>query len=101
MFNNGRNSSGHIIELKNIKKPGLEHGLNAYFYLPENSYLKFYIGENFILPVENDVVRFIEGGLMGNVVINQVVDQKIDRPDNPCVTHSDISLRLNVRRQQY
>lgn len=88
VFNNGRNSSGHKVDLLKTKDIGKNLGLKLSLYLGSagENLVKVFIGENRVLPRGKEVFKLLaEQGKVNDISVSKTIDTKLPYPYNDCL----------------
>ncbi len=98
IYNNGRNSSGHSVEIKMSNSINHLEGLKLSFYLKNAKQRIFYhLGE----PNENHSYKEIKSSIDARhkryLIIEKLVEVKLERPYNPCDSDRTIKQSLDLK----
>jgi len=84
VLNGGRNSSGHLSEIKTTMTTGPFYGISLVFYLPKDSFITYYINDAFVEPVSPEIIKTILPGTSNDFMIEKTVETKLEYPFNNC-----------------
>jgi len=86
VFNGGRNSSGHSIEIKTTKQTGLISGFSFVFYLPKDHFLIYYVNEAKVRPTSTELEsnRYILPGSWSYFRLEKSIETKVEYPYSSC-----------------
>jgi len=100
VFNGGRNSSGHSIDIKTTKQTGLISGFSFMFYLPKDHFLIYYVNEAKVRPASTELEsnRYILPGSLSYFRLEKSVETKSDYPYSRCKKPEDFPDSAYIRK---
>jgi len=95
-LNSGRDSSGHLQEIKTTKNTGWEFWIE--FYIPDDYYLIYNIHQPNIRPTKSEISRVIGSGSFNFLELEKTVETKLGLPYNNCTKLNDWQDTYYVRQ---
>ena len=92
IFNGGKNSSGHIIPLKQTSKTNHFSGLKLSFF--ENTLVYYSVNDNNVKPTYDEIFSRLKTGQERFLIIDKLSEKKLDIPYNPCQNNKVIKQTL-------
>jgi len=90
VLNGGRNSSGHLSEIKNIRTTGPFSGFKLQFYLPKYHYFYYYINDAYVKPTTSEINKYFPRGTTNDFIFEKTVETKLENPFNNCWNRIDL-----------
>jgi len=84
VLNGGRNSSGHLSEIKSTRTTGLNSGLELQLLLPKYYIIFYYFNDANVKPTASEIVKFIIPGTFNDFILEKTVETKLEFPFNNC-----------------
>jgi hypothetical protein len=84
VLNGGRNSTGHLSDIKSTRTTGVISGFILHFFLPKGHLIYYYINDAYVEPTPSEIVKFILPGTFTNFKLEKTVETKLEYPFNNC-----------------
>jgi hypothetical protein len=86
VLNGGRNSSGHSTDVKSTKDTGFYSGIGAYFFLPKDHFIHYYINDAFVRPTRDEISSnlLILPGNSAMIKLEKTIETKLEFPYSDC-----------------
>jgi hypothetical protein len=98
VLNGGRNSSGHLSEIKSTRATGYFSGFELELNLPIDHFLFYFINEAFVEPTSSEIVKSIYPGKTHNFIYEKTVETKLKYPFNNCWERENLPDTTLVRQ---
>jgi len=84
VLNGGRNSSGHLSEIKSSRTTGVLSGFFLQFYVPKNHLFLYYINDAHVKPTTSEINKYFPRGTTNDFILEKSVETKLEFPFNNC-----------------
>ncbi len=85
VLNGGRNSSGHLSEIKSTRATRYFSGFELELNLPIDHFLFYFINEAFVESTSSEIVKSIYNGKTQNFIYEKNIETKLEYPFNNCL----------------
>jgi len=84
VLNGGKNSSGHLSEIKSARTTGPFSGFELSFHLPNDHFFYYYINDADVEPTSSEIEKFLLPGAYNSLKLEKTVETKLELPFNNC-----------------
>jgi hypothetical protein len=84
VLNGGRNSTGHLSQIKSTRTTGRFSGFFLRLYLPKYHYLFYYINDAYVKPTKSEIDTYFIPGTYYELKLEKIVETKLEFPFNNC-----------------
>jgi len=94
----GRNSSGHLIEIKGTRTTGQDSVIALEFYLPKDHFIFYTINNAYVKPSTSEINKYFLSGTTSDIILDKTVETKLEYPFNNCCNLDNLPDNPLVRK---
>jgi len=84
VLNGGKNSTGHLSDIKSTTTTGYFSGFFLMLNLPNDYSIYYYISDAYVKPTRSEIVKFLLPGRSSDIRLEKYVETKLEYPFNNC-----------------